>query len=249
MDTIKIKTIDSTNLLLKELAEKQILEEGTVVLAENQRKGRGQGNNQWESEAGKNITCSILLYPTFLSIQRHFMLSKIVALGVKEALDHCIGEEMEAATFSIKWPNDIYFKDRKIAGILIENALTGQEFSQSIVGIGLNVNQEAFPSHIPNPVSLKQILGKEVCLSTLLEKIIRRVIHWYKLLKADQIHLVSQVYHDALYRKSDFHLYQDKNGQFRAKIQSVGDDGYLYVVTDEGEERRYAFKEIACVMK
>jgi BirA family biotin operon repressor/biotin-[acetyl-CoA-carboxylase] ligase len=242
MNIIKIKTTDSTNLLLRELAEKQILEEGTVVLAEAQTAGRGQRGNQWESEAGKNITCSILLYPSFLPAKQSFLLSEVVALGVKETLDSYI------KNVTIKWPNDIYFENRKIVGILIENEVTGQNIAQSVIGIGLNVNQEVFTDALPNPVSLKQILNKEINLTVLLEKMLKRIMHWYKKLKAGQNEEIAQAYQDVLFRKSGFHCYEDKNGLFNAQIKSIAEDGILHLTTDRGEERQYAFKEVSCII-
>jgi BirA family biotin operon repressor/biotin-[acetyl-CoA-carboxylase] ligase len=242
MNIIKIKTAVSTNLLLKELAEQQDLEEGTVVFAGIQTGGRGQKGSRWESEPGKNITCSILLYPGFLPVEQSFLLSKAVALGVKETLDSYI------KNVAVKWPNDIYFEDRKLVGILIENEITGRNISQSIIGIGLNVNQEVFIGDAPNPVSLKQILDREINLNVLLEKMLKRIMYWYNQLKAGKIESVSQAYQDALYRKSGFYCYEDKNGLFNAQIQSVADDGFLHLVTDKGEERRYTFKEVSCVI-
>jgi BirA family biotin operon repressor/biotin-[acetyl-CoA-carboxylase] ligase len=151
---IKIKEIDSTNHWLKEQSNKQFLDEGTTVVAEYQTAGKGPRGNRWDSEAGKNITCSLLLYPDFLPVKQHFLLSKVVALGIKDAAEQYI------RPVHIKWPNDIYYQNRKIAGILIENEITGQTIGKSIVGIGLNVNQEQFSDAAPNAVSIKQILGE-----------------------------------------------------------------------------------------
>ena len=242
MNIIKIKSIDSTNVFLKELSKKQILEEETVVITESQTAGRGQAGNHWESESGKNITCSLLLYPTFLPIKQNFLLSKIVALGVKDSLENWV----ESVT--IKWPNDIYIDSRKIAGILIENEFQGNEFLQSVIGIGLNVNQEIFTSNAPNPVSLKQILKKEIDLDVLLETMIERIIHWYDVLQKGNFELIAQAYSDALFRKSGFHAYKDQKGQFQAQIESVGDNGLLCLKTDTGENRCYAFKEVSCII-
>jgi BirA family biotin operon repressor/biotin-[acetyl-CoA-carboxylase] ligase len=238
MNIIKIKSTASTNLFLKELSEKQFLEEGAVVFTETQTAGRGQAGNDWESEPGKNITCSILFYPVFLPVKQHFLLSETIALGVKKTLDDYI------PNVSVKWPNDIYFENRKIAGILIENELTAQEITQSIAGIGLNVNQETFASNAPNPVSLKQILDVEMDLDSLLEKMVEKLMDEYEKLKAGQTEDISRAYHDSLYRKSGFYAYEDKHGRFIARIQSVSEDGFLHLQTDKGEERRYAFKEV-----
>jgi BirA family biotin operon repressor/biotin-[acetyl-CoA-carboxylase] ligase len=239
MNIIKIEATASTNLFLKELARKQILEEGTVVLAGTQTAGRGQAGNYWESEPGKNITCSILVYPTFLLPKQHFLLSETMALGVKESVDFYLKK------VTVKWPNDIYVEDRKIAGILIENELLGQQFSQSVIGIGLNVNQEVFTSDAPNPVSLKQLLGADVNVNDLAEKMVERILYWYEKLKAGETECISKTYHEFLYRKSGFHCYEDTTGRFKARIKSVAEDGFLQLETDQGEERRYTFKEVS----
>jgi len=204
---IRVKTVDSTNRLLKELTEagmadsQKTLEEGTILIAEMQTAGRGQKGRSWEASPGQNITCSLLLYPNFLSLKQHFLLSEIVALGVKDALDSFTPH---LSPFSIKWPNDIYYENRKIAGILIENSLMQEQITQSIVGIGLNVNQEVFTSDAPNPVSLKQLLGKSVCLDEVLEVMLRQIMHWYQQLKDGQFDAISTAYYDALYNKTDF---------------------------------------------
>jgi BirA family biotin operon repressor/biotin-[acetyl-CoA-carboxylase] ligase len=238
MNRIKVKTAASTNDLLKELAERQILEEGTVVSAKSQTAGKGQRGNSWESEPGKNATFSLLLYPTFLTVSQQFLLSEAVALGVKSVLDTYM-ENIE-----IKWPNDIYHEGKKLSGILIENVLSGDTFAQSIVGIGVNVNQEVFLSNAPNPVSMRQILKKEINLNALLEKIIQRILYWYEKLKAGETELIIRAYHDSLRRKSGFHFYSDEAGIFSARFDRVADNGFLHLITEAGEKRCYAFKEV-----
>jgi len=239
MNIIKIKETTSTNLYLSELSEKENFSEGTILVAENQTAGRGLSGNYWEAEAGKNIICSMLFYPVFLPVEQHFMLSKVVALGVKNALDEYV------ENVSVKWSNDIYVGDRKIAGILIENELTGCEISQSIAGIGLNVNQKTFLSDAPNPVSLFQILGKETDLDILLQKIFEKIMFLYNLLKNNKLEVISEMYLKNLYRREGFYDYRDKNGVFRAKIQSISPEGYLCLLTETGEKRVFEQKEVA----
>ncbi|MDR0865309.1 MAG: biotin--[acetyl-CoA-carboxylase] ligase [Candidatus Symbiothrix sp.] len=238
MHIIKVKSATSTNDLLKDLAKQQTQEEGLVVFAENQTDGKGQRGNSWESEPGKNIACSLLLYPTFLPLNQHFLLSEVVALGIKSALDSYI------QPVEIKWPNDIYYGNKKLCGVLIENELLGAQFSQSIIGIGLNVNQEVFLSDAPNPVSMKQILGKEVSIESVLEETIQAVLAWYEKLRNGETETIARSYQNALYRKSGFHDYEDSHGTFTARIDRIGDDGFLHLITREGEKRSYAFKEI-----
>ncbi|GHT60010.1 biotin--[acetyl-CoA-carboxylase] ligase [Bacteroidia bacterium] len=236
---LKIKETDSTNHWLKEQSEKQALDEGTTIVAEFQTAGKGQRGNHWESEAGKNITCSMILYPEFLPLKQHFLLSEAVALGLKDAIEQYI------RPVDIKWPNDIYYQNKKMAGILIENELTGNIIGKSIIGIGLNVNQEQFSAVAPNAVSMKQVLGKEINIDALLEKTITAILFRYNTLKNGNSGLIASDYQDSLYRKSGLHLFADKNGSFNAEIERVADDGFLHLITDAGEKRCYTFKEVS----
>ena len=238
MNIIQVKSVASTNSYLKELAHKQMLEEGTVIATNNQTMGKGQRGNSWESETGKNITCSIILYPSFLPVEMCFLISEVISLGVKETLEAHIED------ITIKWPNDIYYKEKKISGILIENELTGNKYSMSVAGIGININQEQFLSDAPNPVSLKQITGKEWDMETLLKELIQNILCRYEQLKAGNIETIIRMYHDALYRKIGFHSYEDNAGIFNARIDRVSVDGFLHLTTDGDEDRCYAFKNV-----
>jgi birA, biotin-[acetyl-CoA-carboxylase] ligase region len=238
MNIIRIKILPSTNSYLMEWMEKELLPEGTVVCTDNQTAGKGQRNNVWESQPGKNLTFSVLLYPQFLPLNRFFLLSEIISLGIKDTLD------IYTDDISIKWPNDIYYQNKKICGILIENEVTGQCYSQSIVGIGLNVNQDVFFSDAPNPVSLKQITGKEFDLDALLQEILANCFLWYERLREGQAREIEEAYFNALYRNKGFHSYKDQSGVFEARIEKVGSDGFLCLHTDKGDSRKYAFKEV-----
>ena len=155
---IHLNEVDSTNTYLKTLCENEILPEGTVVIAESQYAGRGQRSNTWESEPGKNIIMSLIFYPGFLSANRQFLLSQAVALALQEFISNLLPEEKT----SIKWPNDIYVGDKKIAGILIESSWMGNQVKNSIVGIGININQDGF--YHPNAISLKMIMQSYTCI-------------------------------------------------------------------------------------
>ena len=241
MIIIPVETVSSTNSYLKELAHNQMLEEGTVVVARNQTAGRGQRGNTWESEPEKNLTCSIILYPSFLPVQQYFLLSEAIALGVKETLD------AYTAGITLKWPNDVYHQERKIAGILIENELTGNSLDVSIAGIGININQERFLSDAPNPVSLKQITGVERDTDALLKELVKHIFYRYEQLKSGDVETIIQTYHDSLYRKTGFYRYEDKDGIFAARIDRISDDGFLHLITDRNEARSYAFKTVRFV--
>ena len=202
-----------------------------VVWADYQTAGKGCGTNTWESERGKNLTFSILIHPTQIAASQQFHISMAVSLAICEALGQYIGD------LSIKWPNDIYWRNGKICGMLIENTLKGNTIKDSIIGVGLNVNQRTFHSNAPNPVSLWQIAGQETDREQLLKDILRCLEHYlYQDIKAQ--------YCSMLYRRKGFHPYVDKDGAFMAEMVNVEDDGHLLLRDDSGNDRRYAFKEV-----
>jgi len=228
---IHIDETDSTNRWLRE----QGGEEDMVVWADFQKAGRGQGTNSWESERGKNLTFSVLLHPNDIPANRQFSISMQISLALCEALSQHIGD------LSIKWPNDIYWRNAKIAGILIENRLHGNIIRDSIVGIGLNVNQQQFHSDAPNPISLWQICERETDRASLLNDILANI---HRLVGQD----VRQQYLSMLYRGTGYHPYADKSGNFMAKITDVQEDGHLVLQDEEGKERLYAFKEVSFII-
>ena len=228
-----IDETDSTNRWLREHLTGG-LSPCEVVWADYQTAGRGQGTNRWESERGKNLTFSILLHPVDLPANRQFLLSMQVSLAICEALSEHIGD------LSIKWPNDIYWRNAKIAGILIENRLQGSVIRDSIVGVGLNVNQRQFMSDAPNPISLWQICEHETDREQLLKDILAALD---RLLGQE----VREQYLAMLYRRKGFHPYVDKDGAFMAELEDVEDDGHLLLCDDSGAHRRYAFKEVTFI--
>lgn len=239
---IHLKETNSTSSYLRTLCNTQATEEFTVISTDFQTAGRGQRGNSWESEEKKNLLFSLLLTPSFLPANEQFILSQVVSLSIKEELD------TYGSGFSIKWPNDIYWNDKKICGILIENDLQGSYLSQSIAGICININQEAFHSSAPNPVSLKQITGKEHDLNSILENILCRLDSYYKKIQSGYMESISQTYYNALFRKEVFAGFSDKNGKFTARIIRVEPSGLLVVADKDGMERSYAFKEISYIL-
>ena len=224
-----IKTTNSTSTLLKQLAA-----EGNppdFIYAGYQTAGRGQTGNSWESEEGKNLLCSILLPPD----KNLYFLN--IAVGV--ALLRVIGED-----FTIKWPNDIYWQDKKAAGILVENAIIGNEIKYSIAGIGLNVNQTEFKSDAPNPVSLKQIRGREYDIESLMNRVLEEV---HKVLNEPEQDIWSY-YKSHLYRREGWYPYEDKNGVFEAHIEDVLPTGEIVLKDRQGKERNYHFKQIRYIL-
>lgn len=233
---------NSTNSCLHNYCVDRQVAEFSIVMTNFQTAGRGQRGNSWESEREKNLLFSIIFFPTFLEARDQFLLSQIISLSIKEALD------TYTKNISIKWPNDIYWCEKKICGMLIENDLTGQHITQSIAGIGININQQFFSSLAPNPVSLYQITGKEHDLLLILEKITQRIKDYYTLLKTGKKALISQRYKEALFRKKGIHLYSDAEGTFQAEIADIKPDGSLILKDEAGGERKYAFKEVQYIL-
>lgn len=231
-EIIYIAETDSTNRWLRERGG----EGDMVVVADYQTAGKGQGNNSWESERGKNLLFSVLYHPQRIPANRQFHISMAVSLAIADALGEHIGD------VSIKWPNDIYWRNAKICGILIENRLLGQTIRDSIIGVGVNVNQRQFHSNAPNPVSLWQIHGHETDLELLLQSILDKFT-----LYINKKEIKTQYLHQ-LYRRKGFHPYADREGSFMAEIVDVEDDGHLLLCDDNGQQRRYAFKEVSFVI-
>lgn len=239
---IHLKETQSTSLYLRELAGKEEVRDFTLVRADYQTAGRGQRGNSWEAEDGKNLLFSFLVHPSFLLAKKQFLLSQITSLSIKEELDNYAGG------FSIKWPNDIYWNNKKICGMLIENNLSGMHITQSIAGIGVNINQEQFTSAAPNPVSLKQITGKEYDKEEILKNILNRYHLYYADLEAGNTDNITKKYGDALFRKEGMHQFIDANGKFNAEIVGVEPDGLLILKDETNTERRFIFKEVQYVI-
>jgi BirA family biotin operon repressor/biotin-[acetyl-CoA-carboxylase] ligase len=242
-----LETVDSTNSYLNSLLSIERLPEGAVIVAHEQTAGRGLASEKWESEAGKNLLMSGVFYPSFLSTQHLFLLSKSFSLAVYDALKEILSDYAADAPVKIKWPNDIYAGDRKLCGMLIENSIRNPNINHTLLGIGLNINQEKFPSTLPNPVSLKMILGKDLsasdCFSTLCSSLESR----YLQLKAGHTDQINEDYLGALFRFGEFHTFQNSKEKFRAKITAIGDDGKIFLKNENGLIGKYDFKEVKFV--
>ena len=239
---IHLDTVDSTNNYLMTY-KPETDDKITVVIADEQTAGRGQGMNHWESEPGKNLTFSILIHPTMVPLTRQFLLSEMEALAMYDVLGDILGKE----DVKMKWPNDIYWKDRKISGTLIETKVGGSHVKDCIFGTGIDVNQQVFHSDAPNPVSMYQILGHDTDLKTLLDKLLEAFKKYYAALENGEYAAISELYHAGLYRAHGFHRYLDVKEQkeFEAAIVEVEDSGRLILRDREGEISSYYFKEIA----
>ena len=213
-----------------------------IIVAKKQSRGRGQSTNKWESEGGKNLTFSVILYPTFISVSRQFEISKAISLGVADFLSKYVDK------ISIKWPNDFYIDKNKIAGILMEYSIQKNLISSCIIGIGLNINQQNFFSNAPNPVSLTQLTGKtyplEACLSELLENLNLR----YQQLIDNDFVKIDKEYEELLFQKDILASYSAKGNVFKGKIIGVDEYGFLMIEDSDKQILKFDYKEVSFLL-
>jgi BirA family biotin operon repressor/biotin-[acetyl-CoA-carboxylase] ligase len=230
--------LTSTNSEAARLLKETGLPEGALISAAFQSAGRGQKDNKWESEANKNLLISVILFPVNIGPDQQFFISMAISLGICDFLKRYI------PACSIKWPNDIYINNDKIAGVLIENSIMGSSIEYSIAGIGLNLNQEKFTGDAPNPVSLKNITmmnyNIQICLKQLSFDLDKR----YKQLLSENWSQIRTDYTSKLYRIGSQHEYSDRDGIFTGCIESVADDGILTIRQQDGRIKSYGFKEV-----
>ena len=238
---IRLDEVDSTNRYLRDYqpAPNEVM---TVVVAQYQTAGKGCGANTWESERGKNLLFSILVHPVMVPVAKQFLLSMAGALSIKDVLEKYTND------ITLKWPNDVYWKDKKICGTLIETSLSGGRMKDCVFGIGLNVNQTTFVSDAPNPVSLCQIVGHELDLEKLLKELLDSFCTYYKMIEAGQYDNLSGLYHLSLYRAHGFYRFRDAQGEFEGSIIEVEDTGRLILRDKDGMIREYMFKEIEYII-
>ena len=238
---IHLESLSSTNSYL--LGHKSSIDDRmTVVTADYQTAGKGQGTNRWESEPGKNLLFSILIHPKSISANRQFVISMAISMALRDALSEYIDD------VHVKWPNDIYYKDKKICGILIENNLSGNSIKDCVIGIGVDVNQRLFLSNAPNPISMYNILGHETDLNELLNTIVDKFDFYLYDLEINQNTMLKTRYLSSLYRRLGTYLYAYMFGEFVADLVTVEDDGHLVLKDSENKIRKYAFKEVAFII-
>lgn len=235
---VRLGEVDSTNNYLRTYQPAAEGEDMVVVTADHQTAGRGQGTNRWESAEGMNLLFSVLIHPSWIPVGRQFLLSEAGALAIKEVLDGY------TEGITLKWPNDIYWNDRKLSGTLIETAVSSQGLKKCVYGIGLNVNQTAFSDALPNPVSLKQIVGHDVDREQLLQELIVSFKKYYELTREGAYGDISELYFMNLYHRDGYYRFRDKEGEFEGRIFGVEDDGRLLLHDRQGCIREYSFKEV-----
>jgi BirA family transcriptional regulator, biotin operon repressor / biotin---[acetyl-CoA-carboxylase] ligase len=226
----------STNDIAAQILDQPSTQEGTVIITDRQLKGRGQRGNSWITAHHENLTLSIVFKPTFLGPQEQFYLNMAMAIGVHDLIQDKVSDPV-----FIKWPNDLMVGGNKIGGILIENQLHGRVVNYSIVGIGVNVNQNEFP--LFSATSLSRVTGKRYELPILFEELLTRVESHYLNLKQGKLLLLKEAYLNALYWKDEVHTFSDEGGPFEGTIAGVHADGRLCVHVC-GHIRYFGLKEI-----
>ena len=238
---IQIGEVDSSNNYAMAQAQAQLADHGTTFFTSYQTAGKGQRGKQWNAESGKNIMLSCVLKPTFISIDNQFVLIAAIALACCDFFKYYAGDET-----SIKWPNDIYWKDRKAGGILIESILQDPDWKYAIAGIGINVNQTHFSPDLPNPVSLKQITGKNhdpIELGKVLCGFLQK--RWEMLVPLDR-QVIFDEYNSILYKKDEMVCLRKQDAFFSALIKGVNEKGELVIYT--GIESTIPFGEVEWVI-
>lgn len=233
---------DSTNNYANRLITAGKAVEGAVVLSYFQKQGRGQRGNNWESARGENMLASIILFPKFLPAGNQFYLSKITSLALVDWLRD------KVAGVSVKWPNDIYVGNRKIAGILIETSIQGNYFHSAVIGIGLNLNQLEFSKELPNPVSLKKLTGMEWNPEETACEVRDILMDWYQKLQAGYVDEIDARYHENLFRRNEWARFRKGEKEMEARIIGTGEYGQLLLEDRAGIQSAYMFKEIEFVI-
>ncbi|HQO49567.1 MAG TPA: biotin--[acetyl-CoA-carboxylase] ligase [Bacteroidales bacterium] len=239
---IVLQVADSTNKVVHEMYMNNAVRKPVCVTAAFQTAGKGLEQNMWFSSDGKNLLLSLGFKPDFLRPEEQFELTKIVSLALLET----VGQFLENEKLFIKWPNDIYCRDQKIAGILISNLIQGREIELTIVGIGLNINEQNFPQSIPNPVSMIQLLGEVVKVEDVLDVFL--VVFASKInefrFSREKIHedyLTNLLYYN---EKRNYLVSKD---QISGTITGVNAYGHLRLKTDDGDVMEFDLKEIVFI--
>ena len=236
--------LGSTNDHALERITNGVAAEGDVIWADEQTNGRGHGSNTWESERGKNLTFSVILKPHFIDPSKQFVINQMISLSIVHLLENHLEKRI-----MIKWPNDIYVENEKVAGILIQNILSGNVIDYSVAGIGLNVNQEHFTSDAPNPVSMIRFTCTEMPLEELLNELLSITGGMYEKLRMPAFHNeLHDIYIDHLFRYGEWADYMANGEVFRAMITGINTYGQLRLKTEKGEEKLFGFKEVEFVI-
>lgn len=212
-----------------------------LLTTDYQTAGRGQRGTSWEADTNANLLFGFIFHPTPLLANQQFFLSEALALAVRSALSNYTKDVM------VKWPNDVYWRDKKICGMLLEHTLCGKHIATTLTGVGININQESFKSDAPNPISLKQITGQTINRCEVLEHIIDNFSKRYDMIVNGQSSTLHKEYMQHLYRGKGLYPYKDINGTFNAQIEHISPIGTLSLKREDGTTTHYAFKEVTFI--
>ena len=240
MNIIKLDAIDSTNNYLKKIILNEGINDYTVVTAKFQTQGKGQLGTEWESEHSKNLICSVYKKEINIKVQDQFVISALVSLALIKTL-----RKVNLSNMHIKWPNDIMSDNKKICGILIENIVKENYIKDTVIGIGLNVNQTIF-NNLPNAASIKNLIGTTCSIDEILKDLVKNVKYYFNELDKSSINSIFEKYEDALFRINKPSTFKNSKGEiFSGYIKGVSRSGKLNVMLEDSLVESYDLKEIS----
>jgi len=235
---LNIESVNSTNNFAKEYIKTQTTKKNVCINAYEQFSGKGQRENTWLSEKGKNLSFSVIHFPKNVLPTEQFIISQAVSVAIITVLSQFTNN------FKIKWPNDIYFNKKKIGGILIENSISGKNIQSSIIGIGLNINQLSFDKLLPNPISLVNIINAETNLEDLLKELLVEIKIQLDNANNKNHSFINSLYLKNLHQINEFEFYKKNDNIFKGKIIGTEKSGLLIMELENGDIKKYDFKEI-----
>ena len=235
---IRLSSVGSTNNYAANLLRTENVSEGTVILALNQSSGRGQMQNSWVSEAGANLTLSVVLRPVFLNVTHQFALSQLVSIALAETL-----KNVGVTEVAVKWPNDILIHNKKVAGVLVENTLVGKQIASSVIGIGLNVNQQDF-KQLPYATSIAKEAGEKMDLEHVLSQLLQQLNLWYMKLQLKKFEELKSTYMECLVGVKKPLLYFVGNTPELLEIVDVEQSGRVVVMDKDKKMSSFNFQEL-----
>lgn len=234
-----IDELPSTQDYLSTQANIRILPEWTICRTLHQNKGKGMGANSWESEKNKNLLFSLFLRPVFLAPFEAFSLSKLIALGIRDTLQEFVQQPVY-----IKWPNDIFIKNKKVCGMLVENTFTDTSIQSCLIGIGININQGSFPASLPNASSLITYTHKPLPLEAILREALQRIKQYYQQVRLSGAETLNDNYLGHLYQRNQWHEYETDSGRFEGRITGVAPYGFLQIEDRQGNVHTFDVKQV-----
>ncbi len=239
MHIIKLDAIDSTNSYLRQLCATEAVEDFTVAVTNNQTHGRGQMGTRWRSQPSKNLMASVFKDVSFINLEHHFYISMVVSLSILKAL-----KMFQIKNLKVKWPNDILSENKKIGGILIENIVKQNKINAAIIGFGINVNQTKF-DHLPQASSMRLISGRVYSPEEVLQSILVKLEHYFKLLERKQFDILKTAYENYLFRKDKPSTFKDSQEHlFAGYIKGVSNAGNLQVLVEDDIIKEFDLKEV-----